>query len=178
MSFYERDLLSFAEASRGVRFALRAAHDEDVDAMLAIEERSFEYPWSREDFEFCLHSNRCEAIVATRDGETAGYAIYELGRACARLISCATAESSRRQGCGSSLVECVASRLDARRREIACVVREGNEVARLFLRSQGFRERWVERRYYSGVKENALRMSRRLDDNFALATSSSTRRVG
>ncbi|MBQ9371734.1 MAG: GNAT family N-acetyltransferase [Thermoguttaceae bacterium] len=175
---YAYDLLAFdaAYCSEYER-QFRPACDADVDAMLAIERESFEFPWSREEFEFCLHSNRCDAIVVERDGAILGYVAYELRRDSIRLLSCAIAEPERRRGLGSALVERLISRLGGRRSEIACLVRERNLPAQLFLRRLGFRSHWVARRFYTSAPEDAYRMTYQLDDAVALP-SPDVRRAG
>ena len=173
---YAYDLLAFdASYTTERERECRAARESDLDAMLAIERASFEYPWSRDDFEFCLNSERCEALVVEREGVIVGYEIFETRRESIRLLSCAIAEPERRHGHGSALLEQVISRLSGRRIEVVCVVRERNLPAQLFLRRLGFRSHWIARRFYSSSTEDAYRMTFRLDES---VSESSTRRAG
>lgn len=158
------DLLSFDPYyAKFEEISCRDARDSDVDAILAIESASFEFPWSRQDFDFCLTLDRCGALVAERGGRIVGYLVYETRRHSIRLLSCAVEESERRSGVGSALLYELMGRPGATRTEIACFVRERNVAAQLFLRKIGFCAQWVSRRFYSAAEEDAYRMSWKID---------------
>ncbi len=50
----------------------------DMPEVLAIENRSFEFPWSDEDFIRCLRQRNCIGMVAEYDERVVGFMIYEL----------------------------------------------------------------------------------------------------
>ena len=77
---------------------------KDIDAVLAIESDSFEFPWSGKDFKFCLSLDRCGCLVAEREGDVVGYAVYERRDRTIRLLSCAVLDTERRSGVGSALL--------------------------------------------------------------------------
>ena len=135
----------------------------DVPELLAIERESFEYPWSRAEFEYCLAARSCRGIVVKREGETLGYLFYEILNYGFELISCAVRKSERRLGIGTALVRRLMEELDERRCEISCVARERNVPAQLFLRSLGFRVSAIvayRMRYYSDEWELTTDRSR------------------
>ena len=132
---------------------------KDIDAVLAIESDSFEFPWSGKDFNFCLSLDRCGCLVAEREGDVVGYAVYERRDRTIRLLSCAVLDTERRSGVGSALLRELAERFGTSRSEIVGVVRERNVVAQVFLRSVGFRAKWINRKYYSSADEDAYRMT-------------------
>ena len=138
------------------------SHD-DLDAILSIESDSFEFPWSSKDLEFCLSLDRCDCLVAERDGDVVGYLIYERRNRTVLLLSCAVLDTERRSGVGSALLRELAEEIRSSRSEIVSVVRERNVVAQVFLRSVGFRAQWIKRQYYSSADEDAYRMTWRLD---------------
>lgn len=160
------DLLSFDASYSKSRMetSCRSVEESDLDEILEIERASFEFPWSRQDFEFCLRLNRCDAFVASRDGKIVGYLVYETRRSSVRLLSCAVLESARRSGIGAFLMRELASRMDESRSEVVCMVRERNVAAQLFLRSLGFRAQWINRKFYSSAEEDAYRMTWKVDD--------------
>jgi len=148
----------------------RRVASRDVESILAIERRSFDYPWTREELEFCLEGRCLDGFVVERDNKVLGYLFYELRARKIRLLSCAVAESERRQGIGAALLRRLAEKLTPRRSEIVCDVRERNVDAQLFLRSFGFRAQWVSRDYYPETHEDAYRMVYALEPGLLLTS--------
>lgn len=146
----------------------------DFRALLALERAAFEFPWTRDEFEYCLRTRNFGGLVVERNGEPAAYLCFEARKRSFRLLSCAVAESERRRGLGTLLIRALVERLDERRSKIVCVVRERNLAAQLFLRSLGFRAVWVARDYYFKTNEDAYRMTYRADVA-AVATDASER---
>ena len=176
---YAYDLLSFDPVySDENDLHCRPARESDLDSMLAIEESSFEFPWSRDDFLFCLRASRCEAIVIERDAAVVGYAIYERRSSSIRLLSLAVAAVARRHGVGAALFGALVALLDDKRREIVCTASERNVVARRFLQRLGFRSRWVERKFYREIDCAAHRMVFSLDERFAYVDSHDVKKAG
>ncbi len=134
----------------------------DFDALLALEREAFEFPWTRDEFERCVRTRNFGGLVVERDGEPVGYLCFEARRRSIRLLSCAVAKTERRRGVGTLLTRALIGRLDERRSELVCVVRERNLTAQLFLRSLGFRAVAVRRGYYLQTNEDAYRMTRRV----------------
>lgn len=148
----------------------------DFRALLALERAAFEFPWTRDEFEYCLRTRNFGGFVVERDGAPAGYLCFEARKRSFRLLSCAVAESERRRGVGTLLTRALIERLDERRSKIVCVVRERNLAAQVFLRSLGFRAVWVARGYYFKTNEDAYRMTYRADVAVAADASERTRR--
>ncbi|MBQ2850420.1 MAG: GNAT family N-acetyltransferase [Thermoguttaceae bacterium] len=148
----------------------------DFGALLALERAAFEFPWTRDEFEYCLRTRNFGGLVVERDGEPLGYLCFEARKRSFRLLSCAVADSERRRGVGTALVRALTERLDARRAKIVCVVRERKLAAQLFLRSLGFRAVWVARDYYFKTNEDAYRMTYRADVAVANEGADRTRR--
>lgn len=148
----------------------------DFRALLALERAAFEFPWTRDEFEYCLRTRNFGGLVVERDGEPLGYLCFEARKGSFRLLSCAVAESERRRGVGTLLTRALIERLDERRSKIVCVVRERNLAAQVFLRSLGFRAVWVARGYYFKTNEDAYRMTYRADVAVAADASERTRR--
>lgn len=148
----------------------------DFETLLELERASFEFPWTRDEFEYCLRARNFGGLVVERDGEPLGYLCFEARKRSFRLLSCAVAASERRRGVGTLLTRALIERLDERRSKIVCVVRERNLTAQLFLRSLGFRAVWVARGYYFKTNEDAYRMTYRADVAVANEETNRTRR--
>lgn len=162
--------------STGGELRLRWLCRRDFGALLALERASFEFPWTRDEFEYCVRTRNFGGLVVERDGEPAGYLCFETRNRSIRLLSVAVAEAERRRGVGTLLVQALIERLDARRSKIVCVVRERNLAAQLFLRGLGFRAVWVARDYYFKTNEDAYRMTYRADLPVAIDAPERTRR--
>ena len=50
----------------------------DMPEVLDIENRSFEFAWTEEDFIRCLRQRNCIGMVAEHDERVVGFMIYEL----------------------------------------------------------------------------------------------------
>ena len=134
----------------------------DMAAVLDIEQQSFEFPWSEEEFVRCLRQRNCIGMVAERDTTVAGFMIYELHKNRLHLLNFAVAHTMRRSGVGTSMVEKLSSKLTAdRRNRIMLEVRETNLDAQIFFRERGFRAISVLRSFYEDSPEDAYLMQYR-----------------
>ena len=134
----------------------------DMMEVLEIESRSFEFPWSEDDFIRCLRQRNCIGMVAEHDERVAGFMIYELHRNRLHILNFAVAAEFRRKGVGQQMVEKLIGKLSAQRRNrIMLEVRETNLAAQLFFRSLGFRAISVLRDFYVDTTEDAYLMQYR-----------------
>ena len=134
----------------------------DMPAVLAIEEASFEFPWSEEEFIRCLRQRNCIGMVAERDDEVVGFMIYELHKNRLHLLNFAVEPQMRKGDVGRSMVDKLISKLSSERRNrILLEVRETNLDAQLFFKSVGFRAISVLRDFYDDTTEDAYLMQYR-----------------
>ncbi|RMF44408.1 MAG: ribosomal-protein-alanine N-acetyltransferase [Planctomycetota bacterium] len=134
----------------------------DMPSVLSIEEASFEFPWSEEDFVHCLRQRHCIGMVAEIDDRVVGFMVYELHKNRLHLLNFAVAPDMRRRGVGQAMVEKLVSKLSMdRRNRILLEVRETNLAAQLFFRSAGFRAISVLRDFYEDTTEDAYLMQYR-----------------
>ena len=147
----------------------RRLFERDLDKVVALEEESFEFPWRREDFLYCLTTGRCDGLVVEYRGELVAYIIYETRRRAISTLTCAVAPEFRRKGVGAFMMQRLVEKLDARRPEIVCVVREGNLVAQHFLKALGFKAWWVAQGFYCDTNEDAYRLTFRPDPDALVA---------
>ncbi len=50
----------------------------DMPSVIEIEENSFEFPWSEDEFIRCLRQRNCIGMVAELSEQVVGFMIYEL----------------------------------------------------------------------------------------------------
>ena len=107
----------------------------DMPEVLAIENRSFEFPWSDEDFIRCLRQRNCIGMVAEYDERVVGFMIYELHKNRLHVLNFAVRPEFRRRGVGTSMMRKLIGKLsDQRRNRILLEIRETNLDAQLFFR--------------------------------------------
>lgn len=134
----------------------------DMNEVLEIENRSFEFAWSEEDFIRCLRQRNCIGMVAEHDDRVVGCMIYELHKSRLHILNFAVDPRYRRQGVGRQMVQKLVGKLSPlRRTRILLEVRETNLAAQLFFRTQGFRAVSVLRSYYDDTPEDAYLMQYR-----------------
>lgn len=140
-----------------VRWMIR----RDMPMVLAIEEASFEFPWSYEEFIRCLRHSI--GMVAEMDDEVVGYAIYEIHRNRLHLLKIAVNPNLRRCGIGSMLMDNLAGKLYSNLppHRIMLKVRETNLDAQLFFKKLGYRAISVLRDFYEDTTEDAYLMEYR-----------------
>jgi ribosomal-protein-alanine N-acetyltransferase len=136
----------------------------DMPDVLDIENRSFEFPWSEEDFIRCLRQRNCIGMVAEYDEQVVGFMIYELHKTRLHILNFSVHEEFRRRGVGHAMVNKLISKLSHQRRNrILLEVRETNLGAQLFFRRSGFNAVSVLRDFYDDTTEDAYLMQFRCE---------------
>jgi ribosomal-protein-alanine N-acetyltransferase len=129
----------------------------DLPQILAIERRSFEFPWTADDFQFSTRGVRAIRMVCEVGDTILGYSVYELLDGKLDLLNFAVHPKFRRRGFGSQMILRLITPLPtARRRDVRIWIRERNLPAQLFLRHHGFVCRAVRRGWYEETDEDAL----------------------
>ncbi|EMP56566.1 ribosomal-protein-alanine acetyltransferase [Marinobacter santoriniensis NKSG1] len=144
---------------------LRQAESDDLDALLALENRSFhEDRISRRSFRRFLEMPRDRLIVAELDDQLVGYCLVLMNAATrlARIYSIAVSPDARGRGIGEKLVqEAEQEAVDADRIVMRLEVREDNGSAINLYKRLGYRQFGTYRDYYED-HGNALRFERRI----------------
>jgi [ribosomal protein S18]-alanine N-acetyltransferase len=134
----------------------------DMPEVLAIENRSFEFPWSDEDFIRCLRQRNCIGMVAEYDERVVGFMIYELHKNRLHVLNFAVRPEFRRRGVGTAMMRKLIGKLsEQRRNRILLEIRETNLDAQLFFRDRNFRAISVLRAFYEDSPEDAYLMQYR-----------------
>ena len=150
------------EAQGGVAVHIRWMIRRDMSDVLTIENESFEFSWSEQDFIRCLRQRNCIGMVAEVDDQIVGFMIYELHKTRLHLLNFAVSGRCLRNGIGSQMVAKLVSKLSQQRRtRILLEVRETNLSAQMFFRKAGFRAVSVVRDYYEDTTEDAYVMQYR-----------------
>ena len=144
---------------------VEAAAEADLDALIALERRSYSHPWTRANFEGELAASERGILLVLREAASRsdpergirGYCALQVYAGEMHIMNLAVAPEWRMGGLGRFLLR-LARDLGARRgaREAWLEVRASNLPAlRLYL-SQGFTEVGSRRGYYSRPREDAL----------------------
>lgn len=150
----------------------------DMPEVLEIEQRSFEFPWSDDDFIRCLRQRNCIGMVAEHSERVVGFMIYELHKSRLHILNLAVHPEFSRRGVGEQMIRKLISKLAPQRRSrIMLEVRETNLPAQLFFRQLGFRAVSLLREFYEDTPEDAYLMQFRLDP-VALEMTRPTRLAG
>jgi ribosomal-protein-alanine N-acetyltransferase len=133
----------------------------DLGSIEEIERSSYPTPWSRSMFagELAKPSSICLGAIDTDQEELVGYLIISRYVDAWHVMNVAVAESYRRRGVASGLMEHLfeVTSGDARR-GYTLEVRVSNEAAIRLYERLGFKSRGIRRGYYTDNREDALIM--------------------
>jgi ribosomal protein S18 acetylase RimI-like enzyme len=155
-------------ATPGPACATRRAGVEDIDALVGIENRSFDTDrLSRRNFKYILTRAHAETLLAEAGGEVRGYALvlFNRGTSLARLYSFAVDPAHRGRGVGRALL--VAGEAAAREHDTITMrleVRRDNAAAIALFTQHGYKQFGVFEDYYEDHMQ-ALRLEKRLVAN-------------
>lgn len=128
----------------------------DLPQVLAIEGRSFEFPWSEHDFLRVQRQGNCIGMVVEKSDKIVGYMVYALNKKHLHIPNFAVHPDHRRAGVGRAMVEKLISKLSYdRRNRIMLEVRETNLDAQLFFKAMGFWCVSVLKDFYEDSDEDA-----------------------
>ena len=171
-----------ASATKEVCVHIRWMIRRDMPEVLDIENRSFEFAWTEEDFIRCLRQRNCIGMVAEHDERVVGFMIYELHKNRLHILNFAVHSDFRRRGVASGMIRKLVGKLSPQRRNrILLEIRETNLAAQLFFREAGFRAISVLREFYEDSPEDAYLMQYRYrpsDAEMEIDDEQLTRRAG
>src|ERR1700676_2718981 len=118
-----------------LRVHIRWMIRRDMPEVLQIEQDSFDYSWTEEDFLRCLRQRNCIGMVAEHGEKVVGFMIYELHKSKLHILNFAVHPGWRRLEVRAQMVGKLVSKLSSHRRtRITLEVRETNLAAQLFFR--------------------------------------------
>ncbi len=149
-----------------LRVHIRWMIRRDMPEVLQIEQDSFDYSWTEEDFLRCLRQRNCIGMVAEHGEKVVGFMIYELHKSKLHILNFAVAPAFRRIGIGGQMIAKLVGKLSSHRRtKITLAVRETNLNAQIFFRTQEFKALKVLRHYYEDSGEDAYLMQFRIAED-------------
>ena len=144
---------------------LRALHAADLDAVLAIEARCYDFPWTRGNFIDSLAAGYVAEVLCHDDGALVGYFVAMPGAGEMHLLNITVAPRLRRCGLARLMLDTVLQHaLDRDMATLWLEVRASNKAARHLYERCGFVEMAMRRAYYPGSqgREDAVVMRRRV----------------
>jgi ribosomal-protein-alanine N-acetyltransferase len=144
--------------------AYRCMAEEDLDAVCAIEQRIYEFPWTRGNFADSRTAGYA-CTVMERAGEMIGYGILLVAAGESHLLNLSIDAPWQRQGFGRALL---LHHIDLARvrgvRVMLLEVRPSNAAARALYAAAGFHQIAVRRGYYPAPvgREDAMLLGLRL----------------
>jgi ribosomal-protein-alanine N-acetyltransferase len=143
--------------------ALRPLTAVLLDAVLAVEQAAYEFPWTRGNFIDSLAAGYVAEALLDGDGELQAYFIAMPGVDEVHLLNLTVAPALQRRGIATMLLDELVRRCRARRAsQLWLEVRGSNAPALALYRRYGFRHVGMRKGYYpaaGGTREDAMVMS-------------------
>lgn len=151
--------------------AVRALESRDIPAIIEIQNSCPEAAhWSEPTYRRLGDAGE-KAWLAEQNGYIAGFLVARVVATEMEILNLAVRASLRRQGIAAALLrDALLFGVQAGARRAFLEVRSSNTAARQFYEAHGFSPAGVRRNYYRGPDEDALILSRALDE-FSLPTS-------
>lgn len=127
---------------------LRPMQEYDLEEVLAIEDGSYDFPWSGDIFSDCLRVGYCCWVLDTGNG-LAGHGIMSVAMQEGHILNICIAPEQRRRGCARGLLHHLLGTARSHGALIAYLeVRPSNEAALKLYADFGFRHVGTRRGYY------------------------------
>jgi len=135
--------------------------EEDLDDIMDIENRTYQFPWTRGIFRDCLHVGYCCWVYAS-ENQVDAYGVMSVGAGEAHILTIVVNDASRGQGVGKMMLEHLLK--VAEQHKVVTVlleVRPSNKIAVQLYRNTGFNEVGTRPNYYPAEdgREDALIMA-------------------
>jgi ribosomal-protein-alanine N-acetyltransferase len=145
------------------KLIIRKMEEDDIPAVLGIEEISFATPWSEQDFLNELYRKNTLLRTALFEGNIIGYICVTFRAYESHILNLAVHPDFRRRGVATILMDNAVGELKKR----GCMfvylkVRLSNAGAQKFYELLGFQVEGIRKKYYDDPVEDALMMMRRL----------------
>jgi ribosomal-protein-alanine N-acetyltransferase len=150
--------------SKASDFSIRPMRAADLEAVAAIERRSYRFPWSRQLLGSCLRAGYYCCVLEGADG-VSGYALLTHAAGEAHLLNLCVAPEMQGKGLGRKLMQHLFNFCRYWGDEkLILEVRKSNQVAQNLYRQLGFRVIGERKNYYRDGDhlEDAIVMQREL----------------
>lgn len=153
-----------AERDTGGATSLRPMREEDLDEVIAIEQRAYPFPWTRGILRDCLRADYPAWVLIER-GRIIGYGVLSIAADEAHILNICTAPEAQGRGHGRRLLRSLLQIARGRGvRRMFLEVRPSNPNAIALYHDEGFNEIGRRPRYYPAKdgREDALVMAMEL----------------
>lgn len=143
---------------------LRMMGEDDLDAVMQIEERAYPFPWTRGIFRDCLRAGY-GTWVLEQDGVLIGYGVLSIAADEAHVLNLCTSPEARGRGHGRRLLRVLVAQARGRGvQRLFLEVRPSNPQAMALYEAEGFNEIGRRPRYYPAHdgREDAIVMAMEL----------------
>lgn len=130
--------------------------EKHLDGVEKIEKTCFAHPWSREDLQNQIGLDTSHFLVATVDGNVAGYMGLQIFGGEGYVTNVAVLPEYRKQGIAESLIR---EQMKNKMSFITLEVRESNLLAISLYTKCGFKNVGIRPNFYSAPTENAIIMT-------------------
>lgn len=145
-------------------FLIRRMIDADVAAIMKIEERAYDFPWTAGIFRDCIRAGHC-CYVLEKGAEIIAYVVMSVGAGEAHILNICVCPESRGAGYGRILMDKMIMMARQLRADMMFLeVRPSNEEARRLYDKLGFNEIGARNDYYPSQqgREDALLLAKQL----------------
>lgn len=142
-------------------YIVRRMTDQDLDAIMKIENEVFSMPWSRKSYESELRNQWAHYLLCDYEGDVAAYCGMWVVFDEAHITNIAVGKAFQKMGLGRALLmemEKIARQKKAQ--FIGLEVRPSNQAALALYGSMGFVETGRRKGYYQDNQEDALLMTK------------------
>lgn len=130
--------------------------EKHLDGVEKIEKTCFAHPWSREDLQNQIGLDTSHFLVATVDGNVAGYMGLQIFGGEGYVTNVAVLPEYRKQGIAEALIK---EQMKNEMSFITLEVRESNLPAISLYTKCGFKNVGIRPNFYSAPTENAIIMT-------------------
>jgi ribosomal-protein-alanine N-acetyltransferase len=146
------------------KYDFRTMAETDIANIMAIEEKSYDFPWTEGIFRDCLRVGYYCQVIASSD-EIAGYGVMTVGAGEAHIVNLCVKPELRQRGLGNRMLVHLMEQARELGVEIMLLeVRPSNLVAVKLYMDKGFNEIGIRKAYYPSRfgREDALILARAL----------------
>ena len=137
-----------------ISISFKKATQQDLNAILAIEERIFSTPWSQQKLLDSFENSNTHMQLILHNEKIAGYLITLNSLDFSDILTLAITPEFQRQGLGFKLLDDLQQRLKlCNIRTIFLEVRVSNVVAICFYQKYGFKLIDTREKYYSNLED-------------------------
>jgi len=139
---------------------LRQMTQADLFAVMAIESKNYDFPWTDDIFKDCFKAGyRCSVCEA--QGKVLGYSLMSLAVDEAHILNVSVDPNEQGQGIGRLMMEDLIAYAKGRAETIFLEVRPSNVVAITLYENLGFNEIGIRKGYYPAKngREDALMLA-------------------